>query len=101
MQTKYLSGLLGNTSQWGLPIDSSTGQIANAGGSSEFAPNIVLNLSTPSAWSLFASAFVSDNTVRDNLIRSVYNHANSNQSAVLFPERYSVTNNAMDNGRAR
>ncbi|KAM5534566.1 hypothetical protein V8D89_011770 [Ganoderma adspersum] len=82
MQTKYLSSLLENASQWGLPIDSSTGQIANA------------------AWSLFASAFVSDTTVRDNLIRSVYNHANSNQSVGVLPERYSVTSNAMDNGRA-
>ena len=63
--------------------------------------NIVLNFSTPSAWSLFASAFVSDTTVRDNLIRSVYNHANSNQSVGVLPERYSVTSNAMDNGRAR
>ena len=54
----------------------------------------------PSAWSLYASAFVSDTTVRDNLIQTVYNHANFNQTVGAFPERYNVTTNAVNNGRA-
>ncbi|KAM5534565.1 hypothetical protein V8D89_011769 [Ganoderma adspersum] len=81
-QTRYLSSLLATAPQWGLPIDSTTGQFGNA------------------AWSLYASAFVSDTTVRDNLITSVYNHANFNQTVGAFPERYNVTTNAVNNGRA-
>ncbi|KAM5534567.1 hypothetical protein V8D89_011771 [Ganoderma adspersum] len=81
-QRKYLSSLLEATSQWGLPIDSSPGQTANA------------------AWSLFASAFVSDTTLRDNLISSVFNHANSKQSIGAFPEKYSVADNSGTSGWA-
>ncbi|KAM5540207.1 hypothetical protein V8D89_006026 [Ganoderma adspersum] len=81
MQTVYIGGLLAMASQWGLPIDNTT-PYGNA------------------AWSLFTSAFVSDTTVRDNLIKSVYNHANFNQSAGVFPERYNVSSNAARNGFA-
>ena len=49
---------------------------------------------------MYASAFVSDTTVRDNLIQTVYNHANFNQTVGAFPERYNVTTNAVNNGRA-
>ncbi|PIL35880.1 hypothetical protein GSI_01540 [Ganoderma sinense ZZ0214-1] len=82
MQTQYLSSLLTTAPQWGLPIDSNTSQFGNAG------------------WSLFTAAVVSDNTVRDNIIKGVYNHANYNQSAGIFPERYNVANNAARNGFA-
>ncbi|PIL35943.1 hypothetical protein GSI_01603 [Ganoderma sinense ZZ0214-1] len=81
-QTRYLSSLLAKAPEWGLPIDSTAGQFGNA------------------AWSLYASAFVSDTTVRDSLIESVYNHANFNQTVGAFPERYNVTSNAVNNGRA-
>ena len=49
---------------------------------------------------MFASAFVSDTSVRDNLIRSVFNHANSNQSIGAFPEKYSVADNGGISGWA-
>ncbi len=49
---------------------------------------------------MFASAVVSDSAVRDNIIKGIYNHANYNQSAGVFPERYSVSNNAARNGFA-
>ena len=55
---------------------------------------------TLSAWNMLTSAFVSDTTVRDNLIKTVYNHANFNQSAGVFPERYNVSSNAARNGFA-
>ncbi|KAI1785602.1 hypothetical protein LXA43DRAFT_1065747 [Ganoderma leucocontextum] len=80
MQTQYLGGLLATAPQWGLAIDSTAEPFGNA------------------AWTLFVSAFVSDTTVRDNMIMAVYNHANFNQSLGLFPERYNVSNNAARNG---
>ncbi|KAI1793799.1 hypothetical protein LXA43DRAFT_1180168 [Ganoderma leucocontextum] len=82
MQTQYLGGRLETAPKWGLPIDSTAGLFGNA------------------AWTLFASAFVSDTTVRDNMIMAVYNHANFNQSLGLFPERYNVSSNAARNGLA-
>ena len=50
---------------------------------------------------MFASAFVSDTTVRDALINGVYNHANFNLSAGVFPERYNTSDNSPNNGFAR
>ncbi|KAM5540215.1 hypothetical protein V8D89_006034 [Ganoderma adspersum] len=82
MQTQYLRGLLATASGWGLPIDSESQPFGNA------------------AWTLFTSAFVSDTTVRDVLIRNVYNHANSNLSNGIFPERYDTRDNTWRNGVA-
>ncbi|KAI1795668.1 hypothetical protein LXA43DRAFT_991596, partial [Ganoderma leucocontextum] len=81
-QTQYLSSLLATASQLGLPIDSTSGQVGNA------------------AWSLFASAYVSDSTVRDSLVSRVHNHANFNQTSGVFPERYDVSSGAGKNGFA-
>ncbi len=50
---------------------------------------------------MFASAFVSDNAVRDALIKGIYNHANSNTSDGVFPERYNTQDNTRRNGAAR
>ena len=50
---------------------------------------------------MFASAFVSNTTVRDALINGVYNHANFNLSAGVFPERYNTSDNSPSNGFAR
>ena len=49
---------------------------------------------------MFASAFVSDTTVRDALIKTVHNHANSNLSVGAFPEIYSTSDNSYINGAA-
>ena len=49
---------------------------------------------------MLASAVVSDNTVRDNMIKGVYNHANYNQTVGVFPERYNVATNDARNGYA-
>ncbi len=49
---------------------------------------------------MFASAFVSDNNVRDTMIRNIYNHLNSNTSRRVFPEGYNTTDNSGKNGRA-
>ncbi len=102
MQTQYLSSQLATAPTWGLAIDSATEPYGNAGepGALFFSVYTCLHYRIPSAWSLFASAFASDTTVRDNIIKSVYNHANFNQSVGVFPERYNVTNNAANNGRA-
>ena len=59
-----------------------------------------VDLPIPSAWSMFASAFMSDTSVRDNMIKTVYNHMNSNTSAQIFPERYNTTDNSARNGFA-
>ncbi|KAM5540214.1 hypothetical protein V8D89_006033 [Ganoderma adspersum] len=83
MQTQYLSTLsMAPAPNFGLPIDSESGPFGNA------------------AWTMFASAFVSDNNVRDNMIQTVYNHANSNLSAGVFPEIYNTTDNSIKNGGA-
>nr|VWP00989.1 Uncharacterized protein [Ganoderma boninense] len=82
MQTQYLSSLLTTAPQWGLPIDSTSSQYGNTG------------------WTLFTAAVVSDNTVRDNIIKGIYNHANYNRTGGVFPERYNVGNNAARNGFA-
>ncbi|KAM5540216.1 hypothetical protein V8D89_006035 [Ganoderma adspersum] len=82
MQTQYLNGLLATTPQWGLSVDSETQPSGNA------------------AWTMFASAFVSDTTVRDALIKTVHNHANSNLSAGAFPETYSTSDNSYKLGAA-
>ncbi|TBU41779.1 hypothetical protein BD309DRAFT_964560 [Dichomitus squalens] len=81
-QTQFYSSLLTTASQLGLPIDSDSGQTSNA------------------AWLLFTSAFVSDSTVRDNLIKGVHNHANFNQSSGVFPEIYNDATGAGLNGFA-
>ena len=52
------------------------------------------------AWTMFASAFMSDNNVRDNMIKSIYNHANSNASVGVFSERYNTADNTYNNGVA-
>ena len=49
---------------------------------------------------MFASAFMSDTSVRDSMIKTVYNHMNSNTSAQIFPERYNTTDNSARNGFA-
>ena len=49
---------------------------------------------------MFASAFVSDSTVRDALIKSIHNHANSNLSLGAFPEIYNTSDNSYKNGAA-
>ncbi|PIL34513.1 hypothetical protein GSI_03291 [Ganoderma sinense ZZ0214-1] len=79
MHTQFLASRLESS---GLPIDSDADQIANA------------------AWVLFTSAFVSDSAVRDALIEGVHNHANFNQSAGVFPERYNASNGFPRNGFA-
>ncbi|KAI1795667.1 hypothetical protein LXA43DRAFT_731775 [Ganoderma leucocontextum] len=83
MQTQYFGSLLATAPQWGLPIDSTT-TYGNT------------------AWTLFASAFVSDTNVRDNMIKGVYNHANFNRTtgAGVFPERYNVATGTARNGYA-
>ncbi|KAM5540211.1 hypothetical protein V8D89_006030 [Ganoderma adspersum] len=81
MQTQYLNSLLATAPQWGLSIDSETSS-GNA------------------AWTMFASAFVSDTTVRDALIEKIHNHANSNLSTGAFPEIYSTSDNSYKNGAA-
>ena len=103
MHTQYLKSLLATAPQWGLAIDSESLPYGNTG---EPLPDnslcllIMSNFSTPSAWTLHTSAFVSDNAVRDTLIQSIHNHANSNLSGGIFPERYDITNNAWRNGLA-
>ncbi|PIL35870.1 hypothetical protein GSI_01530 [Ganoderma sinense ZZ0214-1] len=82
MQTQYLKSLLATAPRWGLPIDSESGPFGNT------------------AWTLFASACVSDTTVRDTLINDVYNHANSNLSAGVFPEIYNTSDNTPSKGFA-
>nr|VWO99943.1 Hypoxanthine-guanine phosphoribosyltransferase [Ganoderma boninense] len=82
MQTQFLSSLFATTPEFGLPIDSESGTVGNA------------------AWTMFASAFVSDDNVRDNLIQSVYNHANFNLTTGVFPETYNTTDNSIKNGGA-
>ncbi|PIL35874.1 hypothetical protein GSI_01534 [Ganoderma sinense ZZ0214-1] len=82
MQTQYLSTRLATAPEFGLPIDSESGTIGNA------------------AWTMFTSAFVSDDNVRNNLIQSIYNHANFNLSAGVFPETYNTTDNSIKNGGA-
>lgn len=49
---------------------------------------------------MFTAAVVSDTTVRDKIIKGIYNHANYNQTAGIFPERYNVANNVARNGFA-
>ena len=49
---------------------------------------------------MFASAFVSDTTVRDALIKTIHNHANSNLTVGAFPEIYSTSDNSYKNGAA-
>ena len=106
MQTQYLKTLLATASEWGLTIDSESQPFGNAG---EASYNMVLwarykiSFLYPrgeSAWTLFASAFVSDTTVRDTLIGNIYNHANSNVSNGIFPERYDTRDNSWRNGVA-
>ncbi|KAM5540219.1 hypothetical protein V8D89_006038 [Ganoderma adspersum] len=80
MHTQYLNSRLATASQWGLTIDSESQPYGNA------------------AWTLFTSAFVSDTTVRDTLIKSIHNHANSNVSGAVFPERYDTRDNSGRNG---
>lgn len=104
MQTQYLTGLLETASEFGLPIDSESEPYGNTGASScdmvfSFAVNIDIS-SLPAAWSLFASAFVSNTTVRDNLIKSIHNHANSNVSYGLFAEIYNTSYNSYEHGAA-
>nr|VWO99914.1 Pneumococcal histidine triad protein D truncation [Ganoderma boninense] len=81
-QTQFLNSLLATASEFGLPIDSDAAPFGNA------------------AWIVFASAFMSDNNVRDSMISSVHNHANTNTSAGVFPERYNTTDNSIRNGGA-
>ncbi|PIL35889.1 hypothetical protein GSI_01549 [Ganoderma sinense ZZ0214-1] len=83
MQTQYLNSLLATeASQWGFPVDSESQQNGNT------------------AWTLFASAFVSDTTLRDALIERIHNHANSNVSLGLFAEIYSISDNSYQRGAA-
>ncbi|KAM5540217.1 hypothetical protein V8D89_006036 [Ganoderma adspersum] len=82
MQTQYLTGMLATASEFGLPVDSESEPYGNT------------------AWSLFASAFVSDIIVRDTLIRSIHNHANSNVSQGLFAEIYNTSYNSYEHGTA-
>ena len=63
--------------------------------------DVCVDLPIPSAWSMFASAFMSDTSVRDSMIKTVYNHANFNLSAGVFPERYNTSDNSPSNGFAR
>ena len=62
--------------------------------------DVYVDLPIPSAWSMFASAFMSDTSVRDSMIKTVYNHMNSNTSGQIFPERYNTTDNSARNGFA-
>ena len=103
MQTQYLNSLLTTAPEWGLPIDSTTGQFGNAGEPSRFLSLLDTCVDVPtitSGWTVLASAVVSDNTVRDNMIKGVYNHANYNQTVGVFPERYNVATNDARNGYA-
>ncbi|PIL35879.1 hypothetical protein GSI_01539 [Ganoderma sinense ZZ0214-1] len=81
-QTQYLGSLLATAPEFGLPIDSESGPFGNT------------------AWTMFASAFMSDNNVRNNMISNIHNHVNSNTSAQIFPERYNTTDNSARNGFA-
>ncbi|KAM5545433.1 hypothetical protein V8D89_000471 [Ganoderma adspersum] len=81
MQTQFFASLL-TSDEMGLPVDSDSQLIANA------------------AWVSFTSAFVSDDTVRDALIKGVLNHANWNQSGGVFSERYNVSTGYPRNGFA-
>ena len=104
MQTQYLNSLLATAPQWGLSIDSERQPSGNAGKPSRnMLPSLrqkhLISLSL-SAWTMFASAFVSDSTVRDALINSTHNHANSNLSLGAFPEIYNTSDNSYKNGVA-
>ena len=101
MHTQDLNSRLGTASRWGLTIDSESQPYGNAGEASRNVLRFLLeriSLSVHSAWTLFTSAFVSDTTVRDALIQSIHNHANSNVSGAVFPERYDTRDNSWRNG---
>lgn len=46
------------------------------------------------AWNLFTAAIVTDNSVRDDLIRGVWNRASFNQTQGPFPEWYDTKTGA-------
>lgn len=43
---------------------------------------------------------MSDSSVRDSMIKNIYNHANSNTSAQAFPEVYNTSDNSAKSGFA-
>lgn len=45
-------------------------------------------IASDSAWNLFTAAIVTDNSVRDDLIRGVWNRASFNQTEGPFRESY-------------
>ena len=71
--------------KFGLPLDSSSLTQTNAGEKLRleclFVTDIVL------AWTLFAAATVTDSSVRDSLIGTVWNHANASS---FFPLVYKL-----------
>ncbi|EIW62865.1 uncharacterized protein TRAVEDRAFT_69088 [Trametes versicolor FP-101664 SS1] len=55
---------------------------------------------TNAAWVLFTAAIVTDDGLRDNLIRSVWDRASFNQTQGPFPELYYTRNGSVSSGSA-
>lgn len=52
------------------------------------------------AWVLFTAAIVTDDGLRDNLIRSVWDRASFNQTQGPVPELYDTRNGSVSSGSA-
>ena len=75
-------------SRFGLGIDSTSGAYSSTGKFSCTVPLQTTANTFSIAWTLFAAASVTDTSVRDQLIRGVWNRANSNATVCPFLDYY-------------
>ncbi|CDO69210.1 hypothetical protein BN946_scf185042.g112 [Trametes cinnabarina] len=81
-QTAFYQTLLQSSHPYGVPLDSSIGDVTSA------------------AWQMFTAAIVQDDNVRNGFVDGVWARANDNFTAGAFPDSYDATTGDLLSGTA-